>query len=114
MDFAKRHIDTLDYAILVEGYFDVLTLIENDIKNVVGICGTAFKKDHALLLRRWTDTVYTCFDGDTAGRVAQEKVSKVLKSFSIYGGSICLPDNYDPDNFVKEFGREKFLSLKNA
>jgi len=112
LDYAKKHINTLGNAILVEGYMDVLSLIEKEIRNVVGTCGTACRKDHAMLLRRWTDEVYTCFDGDTPGKIAQERAEKILRSFNIYGGDICLPENYDPDDFVREFGKEKFLKLR--
>ena len=111
LDYAKKHIDRLGYAILVEGYMDVLSLIEKEIPNVVVTCGTACREDHALLLRRWADEVYTCFDGDTAGTEAQIRAAKILKVHTIYGGNMELTKGYDPDDFVKEFGKEKFLSL---
>lgn len=114
LDFAKKYIEELGYAILVEGYFDVLALIDHGIKNVVGTCGTAFRSEHCLLLRRWTDEIYLCFDGDQAGRLAQGKAINVLKHANIYGGEICLPDDLDPDDFVREFGKDEFLSLRKA
>ena len=114
LDYAKQPIHKLDYAIMVEGYFDVLSLIENKIRNDIGTCGTACREEHALLLRRWTDEVYTCFDGDKAGREAQVRAKKTLEHFNIYGGNMELPDAYDPDDFIKEFGKDKFLALKNS
>lgn len=114
LDYAKRHIDRLGYAILVEGYMDVLSLIDHNVKNAIGTCGTACRKDHASLLRRWTESVYTCFDGDEAGIKAQERASKILKSFNVYGGNMELPEGYDPDDFIREFGKAKFLALRNS
>lgn len=114
LDYAKKHIDRLGYAILVEGYMDVLSLIDKEIPNTIGTCGTACRKDHALLLRRWTDEIYTCFDGDDAGGLAQKRAARILNAFNIYGGNMELPKGYDPDDFVKEFGKEKFLALRNT
>lgn len=111
MDAAKKHIYKSEYAILVEGYFDVLSLYANGIKNVVASCGTAFKDAHALLLKRWTDSVFIIFDGDEPGKEATKKAKKVLKKQNIFGGTISLPDGFDPDSFIKKYGKKEFVRL---
>lgn len=113
LDIAKRSIYKKDWAILVEGYFDYLALVESGIPNSVAGCGTAFKERQARLLRRWTDTVYVCYDGDIAGKKATKNARKMLKRHNIFGGVIKLPDGYDPDKFIKKFGNDKFAALND-
>lgn len=113
LDIAKKSIYRKGCAILVEGYFDYLVAFENEVTNSVAGCGTAFKEGQARLLRRWTDTVYVCYDGDIAGKKAAKKAKKVLRKYNIFGGIINLPKGYDPDKFIKKFGSGKFTALND-
>lgn len=110
IDVARKAITKKDYAILVEGYFDVLSLADNHIYNVVACCGTAFKKEHALLLKRWTNNVIVCLDGDAPGKEAAKRAKKELKKIDAYGGNIEL-ENEDPDECIKRIGRTEFLNM---
>lgn len=112
LDKAKKNMYKEGWVVLVEGYFDVLSLVTHGMHNVVASCGTAFTESQARLLRRWADDVYVCYDGDDAGKAATKKAKKLLTKYDIYGGTIVLPNEYDPDEFVKEFGKDAFLELK--
>jgi len=114
LDKSKKHIYKTGWGILVEGYFDVIALAEVGIHNAVASCGTAFTDEQARLLRRWAEEVYVCYDGDSAGHEAARKAKKLLVKHNIYGGTIKLPDRYDPDEFIKKYGKKKFLALKNS
>jgi DNA primase len=112
LHLARRHIDRLGFAFLVEGYFDVLGLVDHGVLNAVATCGTAFSYQQAWLLKRYTNRVYTFFDGDEAGIIAAKKAKTVLKQTEMYKGRIVLPKGYDPDSFVKENGAKALKKLK--
>lgn len=109
-DKNAKHIYQEKFAILVEGYFDVLGLCDHEIYNVVATCGTALSKLQITLLRRVTNTVVICYDGDTAGLEATQKISRTLQDNLVEVKVIYLPTG-DPDEFVKKNGKEKFLSM---
>lgn len=108
IDVAINAINLAGYAILVEGYLDVLSLADNHIYNVVACCGTAFKEEHSRLLKRWTDSVIICLDGDSPGKEAAKKAEKLLRKIGAFGGKLEL-ENEDPDEFIKRVGKQKFL-----
>jgi len=109
---ARKSIELLGYVFLVEGYFDVLGLTNNKVYNCVGLCGTALTKGHAAQLKRYTKNVYVMLDSDSAGRLAAQKAKKILKRAHIYRGRILLPDKFDPDDYVKKYGRKALNKLK--
>jgi DNA primase len=111
IELVKKHINDSDFCILVEGYFDALTLISHGVLNVVSSCGTAFNDNHAKIIRRWSRKIYIMFDGDAAGKKTANEAKKVLQKFDIYGGIITLPEGYDPDDVIKGVGKEKFLKF---
>lgn len=112
LHFARKRIIKHGFALLVEGYFDVLGLVDAGVHNAIATCGTSFTYPQASLLKRYTNKVYTFFDGDDAGRIASKKAKSVLKQAGIYAGQILLPDGFDPDSFVKKFGRKSLKKLK--
>jgi len=115
LDKAKKEIHKRKWALVVEGYTDVITLHKFGIKNVVAVCGTAFKDTHARMLKRWCSTVFTCFDGDKPGQKAADKTEVSLKRNSMKCKNIVLPDELDPDEYLNTYGREALIDLlKNA
>ncbi|MBD3223539.1 MAG: DNA primase, partial [Caldithrix sp.] len=76
---ANQAIRSQGYAVLVEGYFDLLRLYENDIKNVVASSGTALSDRQAGILRRYTNSVYIAYDGDDAGIKAAVRSAQILE-----------------------------------
>jgi DNA primase len=97
--------------ILVEGNFDMLSLVNAGINNVIAPLGTAFTPSQAQLLRRYNSRITVCFDGDSAGRKAARRVAEVLLAAGIEPQVALLPDATDPDSYVREFGKERLVEL---
>lgn len=110
-----KYIRTEDYAIVVEGYMDLLALYRVGIKNVVATLGTALTPDHARLLKRYTKNVVVMFDGDQAGQTAAERSLPILLQQGLFPRGCVLPDNLDPDDFLIKFGKDELLkTLKQS
>ncbi|MEZ4871839.1 MAG: DNA primase [Bdellovibrionales bacterium] len=99
-----KFIRSADFAIVVEGYTDLIALYSAGIKNVVATLGTALTIDHAKLLKRYSKNVVVLFDGDQAGRVAAEKSLPLLLKEGLYPKGFLLPENQDPDEYLKAHG----------
>ena len=95
------------FAILVEGYFDLIALWNAGILNVVATLGTALTRAQVDLLRRYTVRVAAVFDPDEAGRKALARSLELFLAGNVHARAVILPDGYDPDDFVRTHGREK-------
>lgn len=103
----------LDRLIVVEGYMDVVALVQHGITQAVATLGTATTPDHAELLFRSAPDVYFCFDGDRAGRSAAwralesvlPRVKDGRQAFFLF-----LPEGEDPDSIVRREGGEGFAT----
>lgn len=102
-----KEIRTEDYAIVVEGYTDLMALYQFGFKNVVATLGTALTEDHARIMKRYTKNVITLFDGDQAGINASEKAMRHLLSEGLLVKGIYLPSEEDPDSYLNKFGADK-------
>ncbi len=110
-----RYIRTEDVAIIVEGYMDLVSLYQAGIRNVVATMGTALTADHGKLLKRATRNVVALFDGDSAGMEAAERSLPILLAADLYPKGLTLPNNMDPDDYVKAYGAETLQkALANA
>ncbi len=98
-------------AILVEGNMDVISMHQAGFNNTVGALGTAFTREQALLLRRYTKEVVVMMDADDAGGKSTEKVIQVLRDTDIITRVLRLPDGKDPDEFLKNNSPAKLRSL---
>ena len=96
--------------ILVEGYMDVISLYNRNVKYAVASLGTALTGEQANLLKKYSNEFYICYDSDTAGIKATEKALEILKSVGINPRVILLPNGKDPDDYIKENGKDAFLS----
>lgn len=108
---AREAIRTRGFCLIVEGYFDVISLWNAGIHNVVATLGTALTKDHLELLRRYTQDVVALFDPDVAGRKALDRSLELFLGANMHARALVLPEGYDPDDYVKTFGREKLDEL---
>lgn len=90
-----------EQIILVEGNFDTVALHQRGFKNAVAPLGTAFTKEQAQILARYTKEVILCFDADTAGEAAVEKAFKTLENTGLSVKVLKLPVGKDPDEFFK-------------
>lgn len=102
----KNYRDVAD-IIIVEGYMDVLALVQHDCPRVVATLGTATTQQHLEILYRYTKRIIFCFDGDKAGRVAAwralQQCCKVLQD-GRDARFIFLPEGDDPDTYIQRFG----------
>lgn len=103
----------MEDLIMVEGYMDVISLHAQGIDNAVASLGTALTKHQARLLKRYVGTVYICYDGDAAGQNATLRGLDILASEGLSVRVMVVPDKLDPDDYVKKFGRDDFLTLKD-
>ncbi len=108
---AREAIRRTGYAVVVEGYMDVLALAEAGIGQVVAPLGTALTVEQLRLLRRLTDVVIACFDGDEAGRRAAARSFPVFLEAGLWGRGVFLPAGSDPDTFVRTRGAEALGAL---
>lgn len=98
-------------ALFVEGYFDLLRCFDAGIENVVASCGTALTHEQAVLLRRYVSEVVLVYDGDAAGIQAAIKGTGVLAAAGLTVRALALPENQDPDDFIRSDGRDAFLEM---
>jgi DNA primase len=108
-DYIRKNNKT---AILVEGYMDLISLYQAGIRNVCAGLGTAFTGDQGRLLKKYADTVILCYDGDAPGRKAALRNMDALYSAELnVKVMLPLPDDQDPDDYIKSAGKTAFLKL---
>ena len=93
---AKDSLKKTDYVIVMEGFMDVIRASTIGVNNCVATMGTAFTKEHIELLRKMTDNIILCFDGDKAGEDATVSSLKMLEDNGITPKIIRLPEDLDP------------------
>jgi DNA primase len=106
--FAKDSIRKEDECILVEGYTDVISLHQGNIKNVVASSGTSLTREQIRLIKRYTQNIKIIYDGDPAGiKAALRGLDLVLES-DMNVKLVLLPEGHDPDSFLSESGTAAF------
>jgi len=98
-------------VIVVEGYFDLLRLVDNGIANVIASSGTAMTEAQARLIKRFTEEAIIAYDSDEAGVRAAIRNSLILESVELKVSMVVIPEPHDPDSFVLENGRPAFIDL---
>ena len=105
---ARRSVQNKDRLLVVEGYFDVISLHQAGFEEAVATCGTALTEDHAKLIRPLTRNVVALFDADEAGLRAAERSLPVFIKAGVEPQRLVIPDAKDPDEFIQTFGPEAF------
>ena len=111
---SRGEIKDNGFALVVEGYMDVIVLAQFGIKNAVATLGTATTRAHLDRLFRYTDVCVFCFDGDKAGeRAAWRALENALPVITATRQVkfLFLPQGHDPDSLVQQKGRQGFESL---
>jgi len=108
---AKEEIRKQSFALIVEGYLDLISLWNAGIRNVVATLGTALTREHLELLRRYTLNVVALFDPDEAGKRALDRSLELFLSMNMHAKALILPEGCDPDDYVKKYGKEKLDKL---
>ena len=97
--------------ILVEGYMDVISLTNYGFDYAIASLGTSLTHDQAKLIKRYCKNIYICYDGDSAGQNATSRAIEIFKEQDISPNIIVIPDNMDPDDYIKQYGNESFNRL---
>jgi DNA primase len=108
LDLAKEAIRKLDYAVLVEGQMDCISVFAAGFHNVIASSGTAFTDPQAKLLARFSKNVVVNFDPDTAGAKATERTLGLLVEEDFQIKVLRLEAGLDPDLYIRQRGREPY------
>lgn len=108
---ARSAIQRTKRVILVEGYFDVISMVLAGFEETVATCGTALTPGHMKVLRRLTDRAYALFDADEAGQRAADKSLPLFLDAGMEALRVSVPDAKDPDEYLRTHGSETFEEL---
>ncbi len=115
LDQAKEAIRKLDYAVLVEGQMDCISVFAAGFHNVIASSGTAFTELQARLLGRFSKKVVVNFDPDTAGAKATERTLGLLVEEEFQIQVVTLESGFDPDLFIRRKGKDAYAAaLKHS
>ncbi|WP_294531111.1 DNA primase [uncultured Fusobacterium sp.] len=104
-----------NYAMLMEGYMDVLSAYIYGFDVALAPLGTALTEEQGILLKKYTSNIILSFDSDAPGQVATERAGLILKSLGFNIRILKLEGAKDPDEYLKQFGKESFLKcVKNS
>jgi DNA primase len=110
LDKARTAIRQVEFALLVEGQMDCISVFLRGIQNVIATSGTAFTEQQVALLRRHTSQVVVNFDPDAAGSNAAEKSIALLTEEGFTIKIVTLDDGLDPDRYIRERGVEAYTA----
>src|SRR5690349_17560265 len=104
LNLTRDEIRRQGFAILVEGFLDLIVPYQAGVKNIVASLGTALTAEQAKLLSRFARKVVVNYDGDRAGVQAAKKSIEILLADDLEVKVLVLPDDADPDEFIRKFG----------
>jgi len=113
LHIAKEHCRASETVYIVEGYFDLLALHQHGILNSVATLGTSLTQEHVQLLRGFVGKngrFVLVYDSDAAGIKAAERSIKVFDKGYVNAQILVLPEGYDPDSYLFEFGYKSFMN----
>ncbi len=113
LNLSREAIRQEDSAIVVEGYFDCITVYQAGIRNIVASLGTSLTLEQIRLLKRYTHNIVMVYDSDQAGQEATLRSLDMLIQESMNVRVALLPPDSDPDSFVRKFGIEVFAERIN-
>ena len=107
-----RKARDLKRVLLVEGYMDVISLTQYGVEGAAATLGTALTPEQARLLHRFAPEVWVAYDGDAPGQNAILKALGIFQAEGIPAKVLVFPDGLDPDEFIRQRGKEAFDRLK--
>ena len=111
LHLAYQEIRKLGYAIVVEGYMDVITAHSYGIRNTVASLGTAFTIDQCKKILRYAPEIIFAYDSDSAGQNATVRALSIVRNSGASVKVISIPDGKDPDEFIRKHGEQAFRIL---
>jgi DNA primase len=106
--FARHSIDKNNECLLVEGYTDVISLVQAGVENVVASGGTSLTTEQLRLIKKYTNNLTIIYDGDSAGIKAALRGLDMALEESLNVKLVLIPDNEDPDSYVRKTGAAAF------
>ncbi len=113
LNLSREAIRQEDSAIVVEGYFDCITVYQAGIRNIVASLGTSLTLEQIRLLKRYTHNIVMVYDSDQAGQEATSRSLDMLIQEAMNVRVAVLPPDSDPDSFLRKFGTEAFSERIN-
>lgn len=110
---ALVEVKTTQRLVLFEGYMDVIAAYKANIKDAVASMGTSLTRDQVRLLKRYTNNVTICYDGDSAGLDATLRAEQLLSNEGISVKIVLLPDNLDPDDYINQYSATQLEDFIN-
>lgn len=98
-------------VIVMEGFMDVIRASSIGVKNTVALMGTALTNQQASLIKRLSNNIILCLDGDSPGVNAMLSIGEGLLDKEIEVKVVVLPDDNDPDSFILKYGKDRFIGL---
>lgn len=108
LDFAKTAIQEMNYAILLEGYFDSIAATQHGIKNVVASMGTSLTDTQIDKLKQLTNQIVVCYDSDKAGVNATQRNCEMLLDKEFEVRIAIMPEGFDPHDYITTYGVKAF------
>src|SRR5574344_2008355 len=102
-----------DTVIVMEGFMDIIGAYKIGVKNTVAMMGTAVTKYQANLIKRMANNIILLFDGDDAGAKATMRSIDEFLELNVTPKIVRLEDDLDPDDYIKKYGKDKFLDKLN-
>ncbi len=113
LDKATPYINKNDRILLMEGFMDVIAAYKAGMKEAVCSMGTQLTLEQARLIKKFTDNVVICYDGDRAGQEATFKAIKILEKGGLNINIVALPNEMDPDEYIQNNSPEAFRDYVN-
>ena len=110
LDRASRTLRGTNYLIINEGYMDVIQAYSKGVKNSIALMGTAMTKEQAELIKKYTNNVIVCLDGDKAGVEGVKGIIPKLEEVGLNYSITILEDGLDPDEYIRKFGVQKYMN----
>lgn len=107
---ARPHIRKKEQVVIFEGFADCISAVRAGVENSVATMGTALTDQHIKLLKRNTNQIIICYDSDSAGLHAANRAANMLQEQGFHIKIAIMPDNLDPDDYIKKYGGESFVS----
>ena len=111
LNFSKEEISKQGFAIVVEGYLDMISPFMREVKNIVASLGTALTVEQIRLLKRYTQSIVLVYDSDKAGQLATLRSLDLILENDLEVRIVNLPAGLDPDSLIRKKGKEEFSKL---
>jgi DNA primase len=108
LNLTRDDIRRQGFAILVEGYLDLIVPYQNGVRNAVASLGTALTPEQVKLIGRFARKVVVNYDGDRAGVQAAKRAIETILAEDLEVKVLVLPDNADPDDFIRKYGAAEY------